>query len=86
VRRELIVGPWAGYRVRKARKMETKARAVDGVRGERKPNMGYQEIDAIDGLWYGLSVGADILCEQCLAGPISRIGSAMGRGLETALQ
>jgi hypothetical protein len=48
--------------------------------------MGYQEIDAIDGLWYGLSVGVDILCEQCLAGPISRIGSAMGRGLETTLQ
>jgi hypothetical protein len=50
--------------------------------GERKPNMGYEEIDAID----GLLIGADISCKQYLVGPISRIGSAMGRGLETVFE
>jgi hypothetical protein len=46
--------------------------------------MDYKEIDAIDGLWYGLSVKAEISCEKCLVGPISHINSAMGHGLETA--
>jgi hypothetical protein len=42
--------------------------------------MGYEEIDAID----GLLIGADISCKQYLVGPISR--SAMGRGLETVFE
>jgi hypothetical protein len=58
---------------------------VDGVRGERKPNMGHGETNAIHGLCDGLSVGVDILAEQCSTGPISGIDFSMGSGLEAAL-
>jgi hypothetical protein len=47
--------------------------------------MGHGETNAIHGLCGGLSVGVDILAEQCSAGPISGIDFSMGSGLEAAL-
>jgi hypothetical protein len=66
----------------RGRQRQRRVRRVDGVRGERKSNLGCETTDAIDASCYRLSVGDDILDKQYSAGSISCMACGIGRRLE----